>query len=99
MKKLVERDKKLRLKFKTSEKKYFILSSISKNNNISLLVRLNAFLMLDYISKKNSKVSANSRCLETINKKNFNKITNFSRYVFLKNIRNGLFSGIKKSAW
>jgi hypothetical protein len=90
MKKLLEKDKKLRKRIKTIEKKHFILKSIFKNFNFFTLVRWNAFLKLKTLSKKTS-ITLSNRCLYSINKKRFNKLTFFSRHVFLKLIRSGKF--------
>lgn len=99
MKKLLEKDKKLRLKIKQVEKKNFILKSIFKNFNFFILIRWNAFLKLKTLNKSNSIISLSPRCVATINKKRFNKFTPFSRHVFLKLIRSGQISGIQKSSW
>jgi len=99
MKKLLERDKKLRLRIKQVEKKNFILKSIFKNFNFFILIRWNAFLKLKTLSKNNSSVSLLPRCLYSINKKRFNKLTPFSRHVFLKLIRSGQISNTQKASW
>lgn len=99
MKKLLENDKKLRQKIKLVENKQFILKSISKNFNFFILIRLNAFLKLKVLVRNNSKVSMINRCLLSINKKRLNKLTTFSRHIFLKLIRSGEIYGIKKSSW
>jgi ribosomal protein S14 len=99
MKKLLEKDKALRIRIKTSEKQHFILKSIFKNTNFFVLIRWKAFLKLKTLGFENSNVSVASRCLQTINKKKFNKLTLFSRHVFLKLIRSGLISGMKKASW
>jgi len=99
MKKLLEKDKKLRLKIKQIEKKNFILKSIFRNLNFSILVRWNSFTQLKDLNKGKSSVSLVPRCLYSINKKRFNKLTPFSRHVFLKLIRSGQISGIQKASW
>nr|UDP55432.1 ribosomal protein S14 [Schizostauron trachyderma] len=99
MKKLLEKDKKLREKILKVEKQYFILNSIYKNFNFFTLVRWNAFLKLKNISNNNYKTSLSNRCLATINRKRFNKFTTFSRQIFLNNVRFGKFYGIRKSSW
>lgn len=99
MKKLVEKDKKRIKYFAQLEKKNFILKSIFKNNNFFFLIRWQAFLKLKLLNSTNSKVSISLKCLYTDNKKNFNKMTFFSRHVFLKLIRSGDLYGIKKSSW
>lgn len=99
MKKLLEKDKNLRIKVKKSEKQHFILKSIFKNTNFFVLIRWKAFLKLKSIGYENPKVAIAPRCLLTINRKKFNKLTLFSRHVFLKFIRSGVISGMKKSSW
>ena len=99
MKKLLEKDKKLRLLIKKVEKKNFILKSIFRNLNFFILIRWNSFLKLKTLTKGNSYVSLSPRCLYTINKKRFNKLTPFSRHVFLKLIRSGQISSIQKASW
>ena len=99
VKKLLEKDKKLRLRLKNLEKQHFVFKSIFKNFNFFLLVRWNAFLKLKNLTASNSKVSTSNRCLYTINKKRFNKLTTFSRHIFLKLIRSGEINGIRKSSW
>jgi len=99
MKSLLEKDKKLRISIKQVEKKIFILKSIFKNFNFFILIRWNAFLKLKTLSKKSSSVALSPRCLFSVNKKRFNKLTPFSRHVFLKLIRSGQISSIQKSSW
>lgn len=99
MKKLLEKDKKRRQKIIFTETKTFILKSIINNLNYFDLLRWNASLKLKKLIQTNSKTSLTSRCLFTINKKRFNKLTGFSRQVFLKKIRSGVVTGIKKSSW
>lgn len=99
MKKLITKDKRLRVKLKTQERQYFILKAILQNSNLFVLIRWNAYLQLKRLRKNESKVSILSRCVYTINRKRFNVLTPFSRYVFLKLIRSGQLSGISKSSW
>lgn len=100
MKKLLQRDKKLRLNIKAVEKQHFVLKAILKNFNYFALVRWNAFLKLKSLTSKNSSpVSLSNRCLYSVNKKRLNKLTTFSRHIFLKLIRSGNISGIQKSSW
>ena len=99
MRKLVEKDKKLRLEIKKSENQNYILKSIFKNLNFFILVRWNAYLKLKTLTQKNSSVALSYRCLASTNKKRFNKLTVFSRHIFLKLIRSGNVSGLQKSSW
>jgi ribosomal protein S14 len=99
MQKLLQKDIKLRNRILLNEKYHFILKSIIKNFNFFILIRWNAFLKLKELTQNASKVSIVNRCLASINKKRFNKLTGFSRHVFLKFIRKGSVNGIKKSSW
>ena len=99
MKKLIIKDKKLRLELKKQEKQYFILKAIFQNSNFFNLVRWNAYIQLKSLGKINSKVSIVPRCVHTINKKRFNSFAPFSRYVLLKLIRSGKLSGVRKASW
>lgn len=99
MKKLIAKDKKRRLKLKTQEKQFFILKTIFQNSNLFTLIRWNAYLRLKRLGEISSEVSVSSRCLYTINRKRFNTLAPFSRYVFLKLIRFGKISGVRKSSW
>ena len=99
MKKLLEKDKKVRKKIKKFEKKKFILKTISNNLNLPDLVRFNAFNSLNEMPKNASKSFISNRCVNTINKKKFNKLTNYSRIIFLKLARHKSIYGLNKSSW
>lgn len=99
MKKLISKDKKIRHNLEEFEKNYFILKSIYKNLNFMSLTRWKAFEKLKRLTKLNSYTSISNRCIISINKKRFSKLTQFSRHIFLKRIRSGNISGFKKSSW
>jgi len=99
MKKLFSKDKNLRLVLKTLNKKYFILKSILNNRHLFELIRHKAFLKLKNLSGIGSVIATSDRCVESYNKKRFNKFTMFSRHIYLKLIRNGKISGFQKSSW
>ena len=99
MKKIVEKDKKLRKNLLVIEKRHFILKSIWRNSNFFTLIRWNAFLKLKNVLKNSSKVLLSNRCIQTNNRKRFNKLTKFSRHIFLKHMRFGKIFGIQKSIW
>lgn len=96
MKQLVIKDKKYRLNIKFTETWFFILKRITQNFNIFVLIWLNAFLFLNDSKQKKSKTFLITKCLHTINKKRFNKLTVLSRQVFLNKIWFGLVIGIQK---
>lgn len=99
MKKLFTKDLKNRIKIKEIELKHFIFKQISTNLNFSKIIRLNATNKLIDLSSQNSKTKLSNRCIKTVNKKTFHKFSKFSRTVFLKLIKNGQISGIRKSSW
>ena len=99
MKKLFAKDQKNRQIVKQTELNHFILKQISINSNFLKTIRWNALYKLSNLSKNGSKTIITNRCVKTINKKTFHKFTNFSRTVFLKLIKSGNISGIRKSSW
>ena len=96
--KLVERDKKIRKKIFSLEKKRFILKVISQNQNFFSLIRWNAKSQLNILPSTGSKTYISNLCILTINKKKFNKLTNFSRIVFLKLVNKKRICNIYKSS-
>lgn len=98
MKKLFAKDKKNRQVVKQFELKQFILKQISTNSNFIKTIRWNALYELNY-NKKGSKTILSNRCIKTINKKTFNKFATLSRIVFIKLIKMGQVSGMRKSSW
>jgi ribosomal protein S14 len=99
MKKLLEKDKKTRKKIEDLEKKKFIFQAISKNSNLSNLIRFNAFHNLNKLPTRASKTFVSNRCVNTFNKKKSNKLTHFSRIIFLRLARNQKIHGLTKSSW
>ena len=99
MKKLITRDNKLRKQILQLEIKQLVLKSIFKNFNFFTLIRWNAFIKLNNLSKNANKIACSNRCLFSVNKKRFNKLTNVSRHVYLKLIRSNKITGITKSSW
>lgn len=98
MKKLFAKDKENRQIVKQSELKHFVLKQISTNSNFIKTIRWNALYELNSI-KKGSKTVLSNRCVKTINKKTFHKFTNLSRTVFLKLVKSGQITGMRKSSW
>ena len=90
MKKLVQKDKITRYYYLNCyEKKHIIFKLIFKNFNFFILLRwLTVFLA--FLTQNNSKTIMLNRCLLTYNKKRFNKLSIFSRHIFLKLIKKGL---------
>ena len=98
MKKLFAKDKEKRQSVKQKELKHFVLKQISTNANFIKTVRWNALYELNS-AKEGSKTVLSNRCVKTINKKTFHKFTNLSRTVFLKLVKSGQISGMRKSSW
>ena len=99
MKKLFTKDVKNRETVKQLELERFILKQISTNSNFLRATRWNALLKLSGLPREGSKTVLSNRCIKTVNKKAFHKFSNFSRTVFLKLVKSGQISGIKKSSW
>jgi ribosomal protein S14 len=99
MKKLVEKDKKIRKNIETVERKKFILKLIQNNFNLPDLTRFNATHYSGHITKNASKTLISNRCLATVNKKKFGKLTHYSRIFFLKLARNKKIYGLIKASW
>lgn len=98
MKKLLEKDKKIRKNIKILEQKKFILKTISNNFLLNHLIRLTALDNLNKLSNRSSKTFTSNKCVLTRNKKRLNKLTNFSRIIFRELAKNEKISGIYKSS-
>ena len=96
--KLIERDKKIRKKIFSLEKKRFVLRVISLNQNFFSLIRWKSKSLLNVLPSRSSKTYLSNLCILTINKKKFNKLTNFSRIVFLKLVSKKKICNIYKSS-
>ena len=99
MKKIFIKDIKNRNNVKELELKHFILKQISNDSNFSKIIKWNSVKKLSNLPKRGSKTYTSNRCIKTINKKTFNKLSNFSRTVFLKLVKSGEISGMRKSSW
>lgn len=99
MKKIFIKDTKNRNNIKELELKHFILKQISNDSNLSKIIKWNSVKKLSNLPKRGSKTYISNRCIKTINKKTFNKLSNFSRTVFLKLVKSGEISGMRKSSW
>lgn len=97
--KILEKDKQIRKKIQKFEKKKFILKNLSTNYNFFNLTRWNSYTHLKCLPVKSSKTFLTNKCIKTVNKKKFNKLTNFSRIVFLRLVKTKKISNIYKSSW
>ena len=82
MKKLIYKDNKKRTTVHNFEKKKKILSSIFKNNSLSIFIRWNALNKLSNSPKNVNSVRLNQRCIITGRKTKTNKIL---RLIFFSN--------------
>ena len=99
MQKLYSKDKAKRKVVKKLNKNYFVLKSIIKNKHILKLIHYKVYLRLKTLSGLGSIVTLSNRCVDSISKKRYNKFTLFSRFIYLKLIKNGKVSGFQKSNW
>ena len=99
MKKIIEKDKIIRKKIQTFEKTRLILKSINYNIHFSNLTRWKTNKSLLKIPSKSSKTFVSNKCIYTVNKKKFNKLTNFSRIKFLRLVKSKNISNVYKSSW
>lgn len=99
MKKIMVKDKKNREYFNINEKQRFIIRTIERNNNFFKLLRWNANFSLKILPTNSSKTRISNRCILTVNKKRLNKLSNFSRTVFLEKVRSGYINNVQKSYW
>lgn len=99
MKKLLRKDNYKRQQVFKNETNYFILKSVTSNLNFLPKLRWKAALQLSKKSKSNNLQVLINRCIITSRKKRINKLYSFSRIMFLKLVRFGYFTGLKKSSW
>ena len=93
------RDKKVRNSVNNDEKLKFVFKTIERNLNFFRILRWNAGFNTKKISYNSSKTRISNRCILTISKKRLNKLSNFSRIIFLEKVRSGNISGVQKSCW
>jgi small subunit ribosomal protein S14 len=99
MKNLVQKDKQFRMDVKKFERKRLIFKSIIKNLYLADMVRWNAALKFTKLPSSSSKVYLTNRCALTGRSKYINKFYRFSRIEFLKLVRSGNISNLRKSIW
>jgi len=99
MKKLIQKDKKVRSSVLKYENKRLILKNIIKTKDFYSTLKWNAVLKLSDLSKKSSKVKISNRCIITGRKKSMINFFKFSRISFLKYSRLGKIYGVKKSTF
>jgi ribosomal protein S14 len=99
MKKIMVKDKKNRVLFSDFEKDRFITRTVTRNCNFLKLLRWNANFKIKSLPVNSSKTRMSNRCVLTVNKKRLNKLSHFSRFVFLEKIKAGHINNMRKSCW
>jgi len=99
MKKFHQKERKNRANAYASEDIRLILKSIVKNMKLVNIARWNAVLKLSSLSKKGAKTRLVNRCILTSRKGRSTNSYRFSRLTFLRLVRAGNISGLKKSTW
>lgn len=99
MKKLNQKEKNNRAIVYEFEDVRIVLKSIVKNIKLINLTRWNAVLKLTTLPPKSIKTRLVNRCVLTGRKGKFTNSYKFSRLVFLRLLRSGNISGLKKSTW
>jgi ribosomal protein S14 len=99
MLKLYSKDKVRRQIVKKLNKNYFVLKSLIKNKYLLKLIHYKVHLKLKALSVLGSVVMLSNRCVDSASKKRYNKFTLFSRFLYLKLIKNGKVTGFQKSNW
>nr|YP_010377475.1 ribosomal protein S14 [Hemiaulus sinensis]QYB23211.1 ribosomal protein S14 [Hemiaulus sinensis] len=99
MKKQIIKDLKKRKLNLVNDNRFFILKSLIKNSNLKNPVRWSASLKASDLSKTNFKHKIVKRCVLTGRKSKIHNNYRFSRLMFLRLVRNGCVSGLKKSTW
>jgi len=99
MQKSNQKEKKNRTIVHDFEDTRVILKSIVKNINLINITRWNATLRLTTLPKKSIKTRLVNRCILTGRKGRLTNSYKFSRLVFLRLVREGSVSGLKKSTW
>ena len=96
MKKLLQSDKRKRKFVYNLEINHYVAKAVFKNSNYSKFIRWNE---MSKFLRKASVTQTVNRCILTGRKARVNKLYNYSRLVFLRLVRAGLLSGLKKSSW
>ena len=85
--------------FKKISFNYFLVKILYKNKFINYFLKYNLLALFKYNFKKISVFIITNQCIITDNKKQFNKFSYYSRYIFFKKIRNGIIGGLIKYSW
>lgn len=83
-------------KFETNKK---LLKSITQNFNYFNMTRWNALAKLYHFSSVSFKTRLLFKCILKSSKKGMGKLYRYSKQIFLKLVRLGAISGLRKSSW
>jgi ribosomal protein S14 len=97
--KTIRKDKKNGFAIYKTEIKKTLIKSVTENWNFCNMVRWNASIKLYYFLSSSFKTRLVFKCILKGSKKGINKIYHYSRQTFLKLIRFGTLSGLKKASW
>lgn len=98
MRYLVAKDKSLRKRFLSSERKRFVLKAISLNCFLPWDVRVFATIKLARM-RFSSSVRMRNRCISTGRARSVSRAVRLTRMKFRQLASFGLLYGIKKSSW
>lgn len=97
--KAIQKDQKSIFIVRKIETKKKLIKAIVENWNYCNTARWNASIKLYYFSPNNSKTYLIFKCILKGSKKGMNRFYHYSRQIFLKLIRFGAVSGLKKANW
>ena len=97
--KIIQKDQKNIFIMHKMETKKKLIKAIVENLNYCLTTRWNASTKLHYFSSNSSKSCLVFKCILKGSKKGLNKFFHYSRQIFLKLVRFGAISGLKKASW
>ena len=97
--KIIQKDYKSRIFIYKSETNKKLLKSITQNFNYYNMARWNALTLLYSFSPVISKTRLIFKCVFKSSKKRVNTLYKYSKQIFLKLVRFGAISGLRKSSW
>lgn len=99
MKKIIFRNKKLRILIKNFKNLYFILKSIIKNKIVFNYFKYKILTFFKTSLNITYNYTALKFCVISLSKKRFTKISFYSRQLLSKKIQSGEMFGITKQSW
>lgn len=97
--KIIQKDYKTRASIYEFETDKKLIKSITQNFNYFNMTRWNALTKLYCFSPVISKTRLVFKCVLKSSKKRVNKLYKYSRQIFLRLVRLGAISGLRKSSW